>query len=121
MFSQVIRSFTSQFPTYVLHVRWETGSQCAQRSESLLFPINLCTTIPQSGAVQSDNSLPASPPPKKIGNQAHPESVFCAYVPFVNDSRALSNDVVAPPTFLTAMTSHFSSGSLWPFPKFDLG
>lgn len=132
MFSQVIRSFTSQFPAYVLHVQCERCSRCAQRSESLLFPSILAPRFPRVApaaaiqtrarhlflflfffqaplvpvflSVQSDNSLPTSQKKKKNGNQAHPESVFYAYVLFVSDSPALSSDVVAPPTFLTAMT-----------------
>lgn len=60
--------------------------------------------VPVFLSVQSDNSLPTSQKKKKNRNQAHPESVFYAYVLFVSDSPALSSDVVAPPTFLTAMT-----------------
>lgn len=136
MFSQVIRSFTSQFPAYVLHVRWETGSQCAQRSESLLFPSIFAPRFPRvapAAAIQTRaghllflffyffpstvapsfsfspvRQLPARPPPppqkKKLEIKRTQKAAFCAYVPFVNDSRALSNDAVAPPTFLTVMT-----------------
>lgn len=135
MFSQVIRSFTSQFPAYVLHVQCERCSRCAQRSESLLFPSILAPRFPRVAPpaaiqtrarhlflflfffffprnrwsqffFQSSQTTPCPPPKKKKknGNQAHPESVFYAYVLFVSDSPALSSDVVAPPTFLTAMT-----------------
>lgn len=69
---------------------------------------------------QSSQTTPCPPPQKKKKKwkSSAPRKRFLCLRTF---RKWLPCSSVAPPTFLTAMTWHFSSGSLWPFPKFDLG